>query len=125
MEDVYNPYSLLNAFFEKNLGDYWFDSGTSSSLANAFKMYVGDFNLELDKIDLSEWLDSSDFRKSLEDHASIIPLLYQSGYLTIKDYDEENDQYRLGVPNGEVRVGLLKNLLPLYLSVEGKDVANP
>jgi hypothetical protein len=125
MEDIYNPYSLLNAFFEKNLGDYWFDSGTSSSLANALKQYVGDFNLELDKIDSSEWMEPSDFRKSLEDHASIIPLLFQSGYLTIKDYDKENDQYRLGMPNGEVRVGLLKNLLPLYLSIEGKNVSSP
>jgi hypothetical protein len=125
MEDVYNPYSLLNAFSEKSLGDYWFDSGTSSSLVNAFSQYVGDFTLELDKIDSSEWMRSSDFRKSLEDHASIIPLLYQSGYLTIKDYDEENDQYKLGMPNTEVRIGLLENLLPLYLSIDGKNVANP
>jgi hypothetical protein len=48
----------------------------------------------------------------LEDHASIIPLLYQSGYLTIKAYDRENELYRLGTPNSEVRVGLLENLLP-------------
>jgi hypothetical protein len=67
----------------------------------------------------------SDFRKSLEDHASIIPLLYQSGYLTIKDYNMEINQYRLGMPNGEVRVGLLENLVPLYLSVEGSNVSNP
>jgi hypothetical protein len=125
MIDIYNPFSIVKAFKSKELGDYWFDSGTSSSLANAFKIYVGDFHLELDKIDSSEWMDPSDFRKSLEDHASIIPLLYQSGYLTIKDYDMENNQYRLGMPNGEVRVGLLKNLMPLYLSVEGKNVSNP
>jgi hypothetical protein len=125
LKDVYNPYSLLNAFFEKDLGDYWFDSGTSSSLVNAFKLYVGDFHLELDKIDSSEWMKPSDFRKSLEDHACIIPLLYQSGYLTIKDYNMEINQYRLGMPNGEVRVGLLENLVPLYLSVEGSNVSNP
>jgi hypothetical protein len=123
--DIYNPYSLLNAFCDKNLGDYWFSSGTSSSLVNVFRQYVGDFNLELDKIDSSEWIDSSDFVRSLEDHASIIPLLYQSGYLTIKEYDGENEQYKLGMPNTEVRVGLLKNLLPLYLPMEGRNVANP
>jgi hypothetical protein len=55
----------------------------------------------------------------LEDHAQLIPLLYQSGYLTIKDYDPEEDQYLLDYPNAVVRVGLLKNLLPLF------SVANP
>jgi hypothetical protein len=123
--DIYNPYSLLNAFYEKQLGDYWFDSGTSSSLINAFQQYIGDFNLELDKIDSSDWMEPSDFRKSLEDYASIIPLLYQTGYLTIKEYDGENEQYKLGIPNAEVRVGLLKNLLPLYLLVNGTEVSAP
>jgi hypothetical protein len=123
--DVYNPFSLINAFDEKQLGDYWFDTGTSSSLVNAFRQYVGDFNLELDMIDSGKWMKQSVFTKSLEDHASIIPLLYQSGYLTIKKYDEENERYVLGMPNAEVRVGLLKNLLPLYLPMEGRNVANP
>jgi hypothetical protein len=123
--DVYNPFSLINAFYEKKLGNYWFDTGTSSSLVKAFRQYVGDFHLELDKMDSSEWMAPSEFQKSLEDHASIIPLLYQSGYLTIKGYDGENEQYRLGMPNAEVRVGLLENLLPLYLSTEGAVVSNP
>jgi hypothetical protein len=123
--DIYNPYSLLNAFYEKQLGDYWFDSGTSSSLVNAFQQYIGDFNLELDKIDSSDWMKPNDFRKSLEDHASIIPLLYQTGYLTIKEYDGENEQYKLGIPNAEVRIGLLENLLPLHILVNGTDVSAP
>jgi hypothetical protein len=123
--DVYNPFSLMNAFDEKQLSDYWFDSGTSSSLVNAFKQYVGDFNPELNKIDSSEWMESNAFTKSLEDHATILPLLYQSGYLTIKDYDKENDQYKLGMPNAEVRVGLLKNLLPLHVAAQGTDVSAP
>jgi hypothetical protein len=110
---VYNPFSLINAFDEKQLGDYWFDSGTSSALVNAFKQYIGDFSLELDKIDSSDWVKPNVFTKSLEDHASIIPLLYQSGYLTIKEYDEESELYRLGIPNAEVRIALLENLLPL------------
>jgi hypothetical protein len=117
--DIYNPFSLIKAFKSKNLEDYWFDTGTSSSLVNALNQYIGDFNLELDKIDSSDWMVPSDFRRSLEDHACIIPLLYQTGYLTIKEYDGENEQYKLGIPNAEVRVGLLRNLLPLYLSVNG------
>jgi hypothetical protein len=123
--DIYNPFSLIKAFKSKNLEDYWFDTGTSSSLVNAFHQYIGDFNLELDKIDSSNWMRPSDFRKSLEDHASIIPLLYQTGYLTIKEYDGENEQYKLGIPNAEVRIGLLENLLPLYLSVNGSEVSAP
>jgi hypothetical protein len=125
MIDVYNPFSLLNAFDQNKLDDYWFDSGTSSSLVNAFRQYIGDFNLELEKIDSTDWLRQSDFMKSLEDHASIIPLLYQSGYLTIKDYDKENELYKLGMPNAEVRVGLLKNLLPLYMSANESEVSVP
>jgi hypothetical protein len=70
-------------------------------------------------------MESNAFTKSLEDHATILPLLYQSGYLTIKDYDKENDQYKLGMPNAEVRVGLLKNLLPLHVAAQGTDVSAP
>jgi hypothetical protein len=125
MLDIYNPFSLLNAFDQNKMDDYWFDSGTSTALVNAFKQYIGDFNLELDKIDSSEWMQSKVFTKSLEDHASIIPLLYQTGYLTIKDYNEETEQYKLGMPNAEVRVGLLENLLPLYLLTEGNTVSAP
>jgi hypothetical protein len=117
--DIYNPFSLLNAFDTGKLGDYWFDSGTSTALVRAFKQYVGDFQEELNKIEKKEWVGQSTFSKSLEDHAQLIPLLYQSGYLTIKDYDPEEDQYLLDYPNAEVRVGLLKNLLPLF------SVANP
>jgi hypothetical protein len=123
--DIYNPFSLIKTFKSKCLEDYWFDTGTSSSLVNAFNQYIGDFNLELDRIDSSEWVKPKDFRKSLEDHASIIPLLYQTGYLTIKDYDEENEQYKLGMPNEEVRIGLLENLLPLHILAEGTDVSAP
>jgi hypothetical protein len=125
MLNVYNPFSLLNAFDHNKMDDYWFDSGTSSALVKAFNQYVGDFNLELNRIDSSDWMSPSVFMKSLEDHASIIPLLYQTGYLTIKDYDEDNNLYRLGMPNAEVRVGLLENLLPLHMSVQGSDVSVP
>jgi AcrR family transcriptional regulator len=123
--DVYNPFSLIKAFKSKVLGNYWFNTGTTSSLVEAFKQYIGDFNLELDTIDSDRWIESCDFRRSLEDHASIIPLLYQTGYLTIKKYDTDSDQYVLGMPNAEVRVGMLKNLLSLYLSINEKVVSAP
>jgi hypothetical protein len=122
MLDIYNPFSLIKALKESDLGNYWFDTGTSASLVNALQRYVGDFTLELDKIDAGEWMSQSRFVCSLEDRARIIPLLYQTGYLTIKDYDLREDQYLLGMPNAEVRVGLLKNLLPLFSEVDSDDM---
>jgi hypothetical protein len=122
MVDIYNPFSLIKALKESDLGNYWFDTGTSVSLVNALRRYVGDFTLELDKIDAGEWMAQNQFVRSLEDRAKIIPLLYQTGYLTIKDYDLREDQYLLGMPNAEVRVGLLKNLLPLFSEVDSDDM---
>jgi hypothetical protein len=122
--DVYNPFSLLNAFDEKNLGNYWFDSGTSHSLVNALKQYVGDFQLELDKINSNGGMRQDQFIRSLEDHATIVPLLYQTGYLTIKDYNREEDLYLLDTPNAEVRVGLYKNLLPLISEGDADEAVN-
>jgi hypothetical protein len=122
---IYNPFSLMKAFKSKNLGDYWFDTGTSTSLLNAFKRYTGDFQIDLEEIDSRRQMCESDFVRSLEDHARIIPLLYQTGYLTIKEYDALNDLYVLGVPNAEVRVGLFKNLLSHYLLVNDSNFSAP
>jgi hypothetical protein len=122
--DIYNPFSLLNAFDKNKLGDYWFDSGTSTTLVRALERYVGNFQKELNKIEKKEWMNVSQFTRSLEDHATLIPLLYQSGYLTIKAYNKKEKSYLLDYPNAEVRVGLLKNLLPLFSSVDPDDTAN-
>jgi hypothetical protein len=122
--DVYNPYSILNAFDTKDLGDYWFESGTSTTLVRALKQYVGDFQQELNKIENKEWMNRSQFIRSLEDHTALIPLLYQSGYLTIKEYDLEEELFLLDYPNAEVRVGLLKNLLPLFSCADPDDTVN-
>jgi hypothetical protein len=125
MVDIYNPFSLLKALKESNMGNYWFNTGTSASLVHALQRYVGDFKLDLEEIDSGRWFSDSEFLNSLEDCANIIPLLYQTGYLTIKEYDRENDFFVLGMPNAEVRVGLLKNLLPLYINAKPSEVANP
>jgi hypothetical protein len=124
LADIYNPFSLIKALKESKMGNYWFDTGTSSALVRAFRQYVGNFTIELDKIDSQEWMYQSQFVCSLEDRARIIPLLYQTGYLTIKDYDVKTDQYLLGMPNAEVRVGLLKNLLPLFTEIDAYDMEN-
>ena len=110
---VYNPFSLLNAFANKDFRDYWFQSGTPTFLVNYLKKahyYLPDLenNVEIDMSSLS------DYRA---DASSPIPILFQAGYLTIKDYDPELDLYRLGYPNNEVKYGFIKNLLPSYTSL--------
>jgi hypothetical protein len=116
-EGLYNPFSLLNSFDDNKLGSYWFRSGTPRFLIEMLKKYQheGLFNIEmLDSIDA---VDASDFETPLEEQDGPIPLLYQAGYLTINAYDAESDVYTLAIPNSEVRVGLLKNLLPLYAEI--------
>jgi hypothetical protein len=122
--DIYNPFSLLNAFSANKLGNYWFDSGTSVSLIRALQQYIGDFKLDVEEINSGIRCKQEDFMNSLEDERDIIPLLYQSGYITIKKYNEEVDSYVLGIPNEEVRVGLFRNLLPYYTRTSVKDVVN-
>jgi hypothetical protein len=122
--DIYNPFSLIKAFKSNDLGNYWFETGTSSTLVQAIKQYIGDFQQELDKIENKKWMNQSQFTRPLEDHSTLIPLLYQSGYLTIKEYDWEEDLYLLDYPNAEVRVGLLKNLLPLFSCADPDDTVN-
>jgi hypothetical protein len=122
--DIYNPFSLIKAFKSKDLGDYWFETGTSATLVRAIEQYVGDFQQELDKIENRKWMNQSQFTRPLEDHTTLIPLLYQSGYLTIKEYDMKENLYLLDYPNAEVRIGLLKNLLPLYSTANPDTTAN-
>ena len=109
--DVYNPYSLLNCFDEKNFGAYWFSSGTPTYLINMMKKY------EVQPSDISRVeADDSEFDAPTEDMPTLMPLLYQSGYMTIKDYDREFNYYTLDVPNKEVMVGLTKALIPYYVT---------
>jgi hypothetical protein len=122
--DIYNPFSLLNAFSKNKIYNYWFESGTSTTLVRSFQQYVGDFQQELDIIENKVWMDLSDFTQPLEDNSTLIPLLYQTGYLTIKEYNKEEKMYLLDYPNAEVRVGLLKNLLPLFSNANPRNTAN-
>ncbi len=116
-ENVYNPFSLLNALDARALGKYWFTTGTPTFLVNYLKKahyFVP--NLE-GKVRLSETRFDGFSVNTLDP----LPILYQTGYLTIKGYDNETDSYRLGFPNNEVRFGFFENLLagyaPSYLSL--------
>ena len=116
--DIYNPYSLLNAFNDLKLGNYWFGSGTPTFLIEMLRKY----DVIPQKIGQRE-VFASDFDAPTERLTDITPLLYQSGYLTIKDGDIETELYMLDIPNNEIRVGLLQSMLPNYLdrhTSEGK-----
>lgn len=106
---IYNPFSLLNALDQKEFRSYWFESGTPTALA--ITMQKNNYSLEdITQVEATDQLlgsvDSED--------VSPIPLIYQSGYLTIKGYDQEFGAYQLGFPNKEVSEGFTKFLLPYY-----------
>ena len=107
--DIYNPFSILKAFAQKELKDYWFESGTPTYLTKQIRHFQTDIQ-SLDNIEAS----ASDFDRPTEKMSNIIPLLYQSGYITILKYNKQWEKYTLGIPNNEVRVGLTENLLPDY-----------
>lgn len=107
---IFNPFSLLTAVKKGEIGSYWFGSGTPTYLIEMFRKFgvspsnIGGFDA-----------GAEEFDAPTERMASIVPLLYQSGYITIKGYDKVLDLYTLDIPNKEVRIGLMKSLLPNYL----------
>ena len=110
--DVFNPFSLLNCFAKQKLDSYWFGSGTPTYLINMMR------NFDCLPSDIGTQMEAGkdDFDAPTETMTNIMPLLYQSGYVTIKDYDEETELYTLDIPNKEIRVGLFRALLPHYLT---------
>ena len=112
-EDVYAPFSVLRALNSRNTHHYWFESGTSSSLIEHLR-YFPNFNpLDYDGVEV----DLDDFNSPCEYASTPIPLLYQSGYLSIKDYDKEMDTYILHFPNFEVRQGMVKCMTGYLMEV--------
>lgn len=110
-EDVYNPFSLVKALRNQDISAYWFSSGTPSYLIKTLQKYhVGILDIEKKRASVD------DFDVSPEQMTSAIPLLYQSGYLTIKKYNPILQSFQLDYPNKEVRLGMVKSLAPNYLS---------
>ena len=111
--DIFNPYSLLNCFSKEKIGAYWFGSGTPTFLIEMMRKFkvlpssIGNI-----------YAKQSSFDAPTENMTSIIPLLYQSGYITIKDYDKELKLYKLDIPNKEISIGLYESLLPNYVTTE-------
>ena len=109
--DIYNPFSLLNAFATGRLDSYWFGSGTPTYLIEM----LNKFGVLPSRIGGNEAV-AADFDAPTERMESITPLLYQSGYVTIKGYDEMFQIYTLDIPNAEVRIGLMRSLIPDYVT---------
>ena len=105
---VYNPFSLLNTFFKMKFGSYWFETGTPTYLVELLRRY----HYDLERMANEE--TNSDVLNSIYGDEQPIPVIFQSGYLTIKGYDKRFDLYRLGFPNKEVEEGFIKFLMPFY-----------
>ena len=110
MTDIYCPWSLVNAFAMGDIMNFWFSTGTPTMLVNVMRQH----NISLQQIE--------HFRGTLERFdapteriSDPIPVLFQSGYLTLKDYDPFEQEFTLGFPNGEVREGFAKSLYRYYL----------
>ncbi len=115
--EIYNPYSLIKAFQQSKVGNFWFESGTPTFLIRQMKHFHTDI-MSLDRMEVP----ADAFDQPTEAMTNALPLLYQSGYLTIKDYDRETEAYTLSIPNQEVRVGYSKGLLPTYVGLDSSDV---
>ena len=120
---VYNPFSLLNAFSDREFQDYWFETGTPTLLVNVMKKTLFDVPTLSDKV-----VVSADDLSGMQDIINNpIPLFYQTGYLTIKGYDKEFKEYTLGFPNDEVKTGFLKFIYSYYVPAnpsEGKTMTS-
>ena len=110
---VYNPFSVLNTLEKRKFSSYWFETGTPTYLIELLRQY--DYTLE----NLESVETDADVLNSIDPtSANPIPVIYQSGYLTIKGYDEEFRIYRLGYPNAEVEEGFIRFLIPYYTSID-------
>ena len=107
-EGIYNPFSLLNTFYKMKFGSYWFETGTPTYLVELLKRS----HYDLERMAHEE--TDVDVLNSIYGDEQPIPVIFQSGYLTIKGDDEEFGLYRLGFPNEEVEEGFIKFLKPFY-----------
>ena len=117
--DIYNPFSLIRAFANAKLDSYWFGSGTPTYLLEMLRKY------HILPSQIGGWkAAAADFDAPTERMTDITPLLYQSGYITIKNYSHVSEMYTLDLPNTEVRTGMMHSLLPSYLHEQARAGRN-
>ena len=114
---LFNPFSLLNVFDGRKFGNYWFQTGTPTYLVDLLKQSDYDLRNLIDGVEVT----ASAFAEYRAEKKNPLPMIYQSGYLTIKGYDTEVDLYTLRFPNDEVRYGFLNFLVPYYTEVSNDE----
>ena len=118
---VYNPYSLLSAFFAGEFGSYWFETGTPTFLIRKLR----DTEFDIRKFtDRTLYASEGMLKDYTADSLDPVPLLYQTGYLTIADYDKTGHEYTLTFPNEEVKYGFVESLMPEYVADCGAGSGN-
>lgn len=117
-EGVYNPFCLLKCFKERKFGSYWFESGTPTFLVKTLQNQP----LELSTLINGRTANENQFKNYDPDSNNMLPVIYQSGYLTIKEYDGEDETYTLDFPNREIEYGFLEVLLKKFLTVPYDDM---
>jgi hypothetical protein len=110
-EDIYNPFSLLNTFAKLDFAYYWFATGTPTFLAKALRNQ----NYDIRELENDVYIAANSIMDYRVDNQNLVPLLYQTGYLTIKSYEQILDTYILGFPNEEVKYGFMNELLPAFV----------
>ena len=118
VEGVYNPFCLLKCFSSNDFGSYWFESGTPSFLVKALQNQP----LELSTLVNGRLATENQFKNYDPDSKNMLPVIYQSGYLTIKDFEKEGRLYKLDFPNREIETGFLEVLLKKFISVPYDDI---
>ena len=115
-EDIYNPFSLFNAFAQKKYANFWFSTGTPTFLIDILQQ--SDFDIrQLDGVSAT----AEQFDAPTNVITDPLPVLYQSGYLTIKEYDRDFQIYTLAYPNKEVRKGFIESLMPAYVHLPARE----
>ena len=117
---MYNPFSELNVFDRMDFAEYWFKTGTPTFLVNALRSDEYDIR----KLNKDVMIAARSIDEYRAGETSLIPLLYQSGYLTIKSYDASLDAFTLGFPNEEVKYGFLTELLPAFIPIAQQTTPN-
>ena len=116
-EGVFDPFSTLNALEKREFGDYWFQTGTPTFLVELLKKSEYDLRLLIDGVETQ----ASAFTEYRAEQNNPIPLIYQSGYLTIKEYDARFKLYKLEFPNEEVRYGFLNFITKVGVSFNKEE----
>ena len=112
VEGVYNPFCLFKCFKENDFGSYWFESGTPSFLVKTLQNQP----MELSTLVNGRLANENQFKNYDPDSKNMLPVIYQSGYLTIKDFEKESRLYTLDFPNHEIEQGFLEVLLKKFIS---------